>query len=138
MDTLKLKVVLMVAALLSLPDLPLDAAAPTQPGAGNNAKPNIVLMVADDLGYNDLGCYGASLVKTPRIDALARQGVRFTDAHSMCAICIPSRYSILSGTYYSHARFKGRYPLMFHEGQVTLPSLLKADRWRKGGGGAAG
>ena len=77
--------------------------------------PNIVLIVADDLGYNDVGCYGAKLVKTPRIDALAGQGVRFTDAHSTCAICIPSRYSILSGTYYFHAKFRGKYPLMFVE-----------------------
>lgn len=120
------KVLLIVAAILSLPNLPLDAAVPTIPGAGAAAQPNIVLIVADDLGYNDVGCNGATLVKTPRIDALAGQGVRFTDAHSMCAICIPSRYSILSGTYYFHAKFKGSYPLMFHEGQVTLPSLLKS------------
>lgn len=125
-----LQVVLMVAALLSLPDLPLAAAVPTRPGAGTSAKPKIVLMVADDLGYNELGCYGASPVKTPRIDALAKQGVRFTDAHSMCAICIPSRYSLLSGTYYFHAKFRGKYPLMFHEGQITLPSLLKSAGYR--------
>ncbi|MCX5643864.1 MAG: sulfatase-like hydrolase/transferase [Phycisphaerae bacterium] len=51
---------------------------------------------------------GDGRVKTPRIDALADRGVHFTDAHSTCAICIPSRYSILSGTYYFHAKFKGR------------------------------
>lgn len=73
-------------------------------------RPNIVLMVADDLGYNDLSCYGAAKIATPRIDALAGQGVRFTDAHSACAICIPSRYSILSGTYYFHAKCKGGQP----------------------------
>ncbi len=74
------RVVLLVAAMLSLPaPLPLDAAAPTSSGAQTSVKPNIVLIVADDLGYNDVGCYGASLVKTPRIDALAGQGVRFTD-----------------------------------------------------------
>ena len=61
-------------------------------------KPNIVLIVADDLGYNDLGSYGTSLVKTPRFDTLASEGVRFTDAHSVCGICIPWRYSLLSGT----------------------------------------
>ncbi len=93
-------------------------------------RPNIILMVADDLGYNDLSCYGATKITTPRIDTLAGQGVRFTDAHSTCAICIPSRYSILSGTYYFHAKFRGGYPLMFHEGQVTLPSLLKSAGYR--------
>ncbi len=84
MDTLQ--VVPMVAALLSLPDLPLDAAAPMRPGAGNNAKPNIVLIVADELGYNDLGCYGASLVKTPRIDALARQTDAWEGGHRVPCI----------------------------------------------------
>lgn len=100
------------------------------PSVHAGTKPNIVLIVADDLGYNDLGCYGASLVKTPRLDTLASQGARFTDAHSVCAICIPSRYSILSGTYYFHSKFKGSYPLQFHEGQVTLPSLLKSAGYR--------
>jgi len=109
----------------------LLSAAPSAGAAGQTARqPNIILMVADDLGYNDLSCYGATKIATPRIDALAGQGVRFTDAHSTCAICIPSRYAILSGTYYFHAKFRGRYPLMFHEGQVTLPSLLKSAGYR--------
>jgi arylsulfatase A-like enzyme len=94
--------------------------------AADAGRPNIVLMVADDLGYNDLGCYGAERIKTPQIDRLASQGARFTDAHSVCAICIPSRYSILSGTYFFNAKFQGTYQLHFHAGQVTLPSLLKS------------
>jgi arylsulfatase A-like enzyme len=114
---------ILLVALLPAPNSARDPAALHAAEASAPIKPNIVLLVADDLGYNDLGCYGASLVKAPRIDALARQGVRFTDAHSMHAICTPSRYSLLSGTYYFHAKFKGQYPLMFHEGQVTLPSI---------------
>ena len=124
MTTMK-QMLLAIAALLLVTPAVLPAAADTP-----TSKPNIVLIVADDLGYNDLGCHGASLVKTPRIDSLASEGVRFTDAHSVCAICIPSRYSILSGTYYFHAKFKGSYPLQFHEGQVTLPSLLKSAGYR--------
>jgi len=62
-------------------------------------KPNIVLILADDLGYRDLGCYGATKIKTHRIAALAGEGVRFTDAPSVCGVCAPSRYSILTGTY---------------------------------------
>lgn len=93
-------------------------------------RPNVLLIVADDLGYGDVGCYGATKIKTPRIDALAAQGVRFTDAHAAAAVCNPSRYSILSGTYLWHAKRKNDYSLYFHEGQVTLPSLLKGAGYR--------
>jgi len=62
-------------------------------------QPNVVLIFADDLGYGDLGCYGATKVQTPSIDRLARQGRRFTDAHSASAVCTPSRYALLTGEY---------------------------------------
>ena len=66
--------------------------------AAEQNRPNILLIVADDLGYRDLSCYGASKVKTPRIDQLASEGVSFTDAHSICSTCMPSRYAILTGS----------------------------------------
>jgi arylsulfatase A-like enzyme len=106
------------------------ACAATALSAERSAKPNILFILADDLGYRDTGCYGAAKVKTPRIDRLAGQGVRFTDAHSVCGVCNPSRYSILSGTYLWHAKRKNDYSLYFHEGQVTLPSLLKSAGYR--------
>lgn len=93
-------------------------------------KPNIVLMVADDLGYGDVGCYGATKIKTPNIDRLANEGIRLTDAHSSAAVCQPSRYAILSGTYFLRAKRKGDQSLFFHEGQVTLPALLKSAGYR--------
>ena len=62
-------------------------------------RPNIVLIYADDLGYGDIGCYGATEVNTPNIDRLAREGLRFTDAHSAAATCTPSRYAMLTGEY---------------------------------------
>ena len=98
--------------------------------AAEPPKPNILLIVADDLGYRDLGCYGATKIKTPRLDRLARDGVRFTDAHSICGVCNPSRYAILSGTYFWHAKRKPDYSLYFHEGQITLPALLKSAGYR--------
>lgn len=61
--------------------------------------PNVVLIFADDLGYGDLGCYGATKVQTPNIDRLAAEGRRFTDAHSVSAVCTPSRYALLTGQY---------------------------------------
>ena len=71
----------------------------TSASAASGANPNVVLIFADDLGYGDLGCYGATKLKTPNIDKLAREGRRFTDAHSASAVCTPSRYALLTGEY---------------------------------------
>lgn len=62
-------------------------------------SPNVVFIFADDLGYGDVGCYGATKVQTPNIDRLAAEGRRFTDAHSASAVCTPSRYALLTGEY---------------------------------------
>jgi len=62
-------------------------------------QPNVVLIFADDLGYGDVGCYGATKLKTPHIDKLAKEGKRFTDAHSSSAVCTPSRFGLLTGQY---------------------------------------
>lgn len=62
-------------------------------------RPNVIIILADDLGYGDLGCYGAKNVKTPNVDRLASQGIRFTDTHAIAATSTPSRYSILTGEY---------------------------------------
>jgi len=62
-------------------------------------RPNIIVFYVDDLGYGDLGVYGASGVATPNIDRLAQDGLHFTDAHSTAATCTPSRYSLLTGEH---------------------------------------
>ena len=67
--------------------------------AAESERPNVVLIVADDLGYGDLGCYGSEFVKTPRIDRLAVDGIRFTDFHTSGPMCTPTRVSILTGRY---------------------------------------
>lgn len=64
-----------------------------------DTRPNVVLIVADDLGYGDLKCYGAKNVETPAVDSLAKSGVRFTDMHAVAATSTPSRYSLLTGEY---------------------------------------
>jgi arylsulfatase A-like enzyme len=71
----------------------------TQTTFAADGPPNVVLIFADDLGYGDLGCYGATRVQTPNIDRLAAEGRRFTDAHSVSAVCTPSRYALLTGQY---------------------------------------
>ncbi len=62
-------------------------------------RPNIVVILTDDLGYGDVSAYGATALKTPNIDRLAREGLRFTDAHAAAATCTPSRYALLTGDY---------------------------------------
>ena len=97
--------------------------------AGSQQKPNIVLILSDDVGYGDLGCYGAGLPRTPHIDGLAARGLRLTDAHSDASVCTPSRYAILSGMYAWRRRdaqiLPGDAALLFADHQTTLPSLLK-------------
>jgi arylsulfatase A-like enzyme len=93
-------------------------------------RPNIVFILADDIGYGDLGCYGATKVQTPNLDRLAREGMRFTDAHSPAAVCTPTRYALLTGQYaWRHppgARIlSGVAPLAIPVGTVTVPSFLK-------------
>ena len=62
-------------------------------------SPNVLIILADDLGYGDVGCYGGK-VRTPHIDRLYHEGMRFTDAHSSSAVCSPSRYTLLTGRYH--------------------------------------
>ena len=92
-------------------------------------KPNIVLIYADDLGYGDLSCYGATKIRTPRIDSLARDGKKFTDAHAASAVCTPSRYGLLTGQYAWRIGSWGpiflKVPLIVNTGRTTVASLLK-------------
>jgi len=91
--------------------------------------PNIILILADDIGYGDLGCYGATKIKTPHCDALARQGRRFTDAHSPSAVCTPTRYAFMTGEYAWRKKGTGILPgiagLIIEPGRVTVPTMLK-------------
>lgn len=93
-------------------------------------KPNIVVILADDLGYGDVACYNdQSKVPTPNLDRLAKQGMRFTDAHSASTVCTPSRYSVLTGRMCFRTGFRGVYtgvdgPLI-EKGRLTLSAMLK-------------
>ncbi len=91
-------------------------------------KPNIIILYADDLGYGDVGVYGAKGVTTPNIDFLAKNGVKFSDAHCSAATCTPSRYSLLTGNYAFRRKAQvlpGDAPLLIRQVTPTLPSLLK-------------
>ena len=70
-------------------------------------RPNIVYIMADDLGYRELGCYGQKLIPTPNIDKIAREGIRLTRAYSASPVCAPTRYSLLTGKHQGHAEIRG-------------------------------
>ncbi|MEI6535817.1 MAG: sulfatase-like hydrolase/transferase, partial [Verrucomicrobiaceae bacterium] len=103
---------------------------------GSTAKPNIVYILSDDVGYGDLGCYGATKVKTPNLDRLAGQGCRFTDAHATASVCTPTRYAFLTGRYAwrqpGTGIAAGDTPILIQPGTVTLPSMLKNAGYRTG------
>ena len=93
--------------------------------------PNIVFILADDLGYGDVGCYSEeSKVPTPHLDKLAAQGMRFTDAHSPSTVCTPTRYSLLTGRMAFRLNYRGVFtgvggPCLITEDRLTLPQMLK-------------
>ena len=96
--------------------------------------PNIVIMYADDLGFGDIGCYGATDIPTPNLDRLAADGLRFTNGYATAATCTPSRYSLLTGSYpWRNERAKiltGDAPALIPADMPTLPSLLKEAGYR--------
>ncbi len=118
----------MIAALLSIAVVP---------------PPNIVYIMADDLGYGELGCYGQTKIPTPNIDRLAQEGVRFTDFYSASPVCAPTRYSLLTGKHQGHAAIRGnketapgfgpndpegQFPMA--ESETTIAEILQAKGYR--------
>src|SRR5690242_6110199 len=97
-------------------------------------KPNIVFIYADDVGFGDLSCYGATQVRTPNLDRLAGAGVRFTNAHASSATCTPSRYSLLTGEYAWRKKGTGVLPgdaaLIIEPGRLTVPAMLRQAGYR--------
>ncbi len=115
---------LTITFLLLVPPAPLR-------GDASQAKPNIVYILADDLGYGDVGCYNAaSKIPTPNLDRLATTGIRFTDAHAPDAVCSPTRYGVLTGRYCFRSRLKvGVLPPwgapIIERNRLTVPELLR-------------
>src|SRR5438874_9533120 len=121
----RLRRILVISAVLAL-SWPATAF-----GQDKKSLPNIVIILADDLGYGDVGCYNKdSKIPTPHLDRLAQQGMRFTDAHTPSAVCSPTRYGLLTGRYSWRGALKkgvlqGYDPLLIEPGRMTLASLLR-------------
>lgn len=99
-------------------------------------KPNIVIIYADDLGYGEMGAYGATELKTPNLDKLANGGMRFTNGYASSATCTPSRYALLTGIYpwrnKSAKILPGTAPLIIDTAQTTIPKMLKKQGYHTG------
>jgi arylsulfatase A-like enzyme len=98
-------------------------------GRAADSKPNIIVILADDLGWGDVSCYGASDLQTPNIDRLAAEGIRFTSGYCSASTCTPTRYSLLTGSYAFRTPGTGvappNSPALIQPGTVTLPHLLQ-------------
>jgi arylsulfatase A-like enzyme len=95
-------------------------------------RPNIILILADDLGYGDLGCYGQKQIKTPNIDRLAVEGIRFTDFYAGSTVCAPSRCALMTGLHTGHARIRGNATEPLRAGDLTVAEVLEQAGYHTG------
>jgi len=96
-------------------------------------KPNIIIIYADDLGYGDVSAYGQGKLKTPNIDKLANNGLRFTNGYSSSATCSPSRYALMTGTYpwrNKRAKILTGANLIIDINEMTIPKMLKTQGYQ--------
>ena len=158
MCRLLFRVMGVVGLLTSTQASPWAFAAEAKPETG--AKSNVVLFLIDDLGWADLGCYGSKFHKTPNLDKLAAEGVRFTQAYAACAVCSPTRTAVLTGRYpqrsgittwlpgqpsqKNHRLLAPEVPLQLPKDEVTIAEALKPagyvsasiGKWHLGGAGS--
>jgi arylsulfatase A-like enzyme len=100
-------------------------ASPASWAGESKRPPNIIFILADDLGYGDLGCYGQKKIKTPNLDRLAKQGMRFTQVYAGSAVCAPSRCSLMTGKHTGHALIRGNALVPLRPEDVTVATILK-------------
>lgn len=95
-------------------------------------KPNIIFILADDLGYGDLGCYGSTKINTPNIDALAKSGTKFTQFYAGSTVCAPSRAALMTGLHTGHATIRGNGEVSLAESDNILPQYLHQSGYKNG------
>ena len=124
-----------IAAVMLL----MGAAATSTAAAGEATgpkRPNVIFILSDDLGYGDLGCYGQTVIRTPRIDRMAREGIRFTQFYAGATVCAPSRCVLMTGLHTGHCHVRGnagrrnRIAQSLRDEDVTVAEELKAAGYR--------
>src|SRR5882672_3021675 len=119
----------LVTCVLIAPSVTGQPVTNLAPAAG---KPNIIFILADDLGYGDLGCFGQARIKTPNLDKLAAEGIRFTDFYAGSTVCAPSRAALMTGLHAGHAWIRGNSDLSLRPEDVTVAELLKQAGYHTG------
>ena len=98
--------------------------------SADDQPPNVIFIMADDLGYGDLGCFGQARIKTPRLDRMAAEGRRFTRVYAGSTVCAPSRCALMTGYHTGHARVRGNAPVPLRPEDLTVAEVLKAAGYR--------
>ncbi len=131
-----MKLIASLLSLLFLSAIMFSCNSEKKDSTVETVKPNIVIIYLDDLGYGDVGAYGATEIQTPNIDRLASEGVMFTDGHASSATCTPSRYALLTGVYPWRNKdakiLPGTAPLIIDTTLQTLPKMLKENGYQTG------
>jgi arylsulfatase A len=134
LDSLSMKSFNPRIALLVVAGFCLVGTYPSHSFGAQTRKPNIIFILADDLGYGDLGCYGQKRIKTPNIDELAQRGTRFTQFYAGSTVCAPSRCALMTGKHAGHGRIRGNGGRgeggILQADDVTVPKILKQAGYR--------
>src|SRR5260370_42661088 len=114
--------------------IPMDAshAQPTNSLPPAPRRPSIIFILADDLGYGDLGCYGQTKIRTPHLDKLAAEGIRFTSFYAGSTVCAPSRCALMTGLHTGHALVRGNAKIALGPDDLTVAELLRGVGYRTG------
>lgn len=114
----------------------VDRSADSGTEESKEKQPNVIFIIADDLGYGDMSCYGAHRVQTPHVDALASSGIRFTDAHAVASTSTPSRYSLFTGHYAWRRNdtgiARGDAGMVIRPEQTTIADMFKSAGYTTG------
>ncbi len=126
---LRYAIAALLIAAIAAPLCGPQTCAATEPQASR--KPNIIFILADDLGYGELGCFGQQVIATPHLDRMAREGLRFTQFYAGATVCAPSRSVLMTGKHHGHTRVRGNAnpegagPQMLRAEDVTVAEMLK-------------
>jgi len=132
-----LKAMTAVTASVAVEGLPGEHE--TIAAAESENRPNIIFIIVDDMGWADLGCYGSRQIKTPNIDAMAAEGIRFTQAYSGCTVCAPARSVLMTGLHMGHTSVRGNTGgIPIRDEDVTVAEVLKRAGYATGGFGKWG